>query len=149
MIFGPKYVWRWRLTESSVMHGSRQSTSWRAAAGTACACSASATFAIDDFGTGYSSLTYLQRFSYDSLKIDRSFVDTVDVEGEGSAIVRAIVALANSLGMKVVAEGVETKEQLAKLRSLDCPEAQGYWFSRPLNPTDIQRYLTDQAGKPN
>jgi len=88
---------------------------------------------IDDFGTGYSSLTYLQRFAYDTLKIDKSFVSHVEQAGDSNSIVRAIIALGSMLGMKVIAEGVETPAQLQILQDLDCPEAQGYWFSKPLD----------------
>ena len=87
---------------------------------------------VDDFGTGYSSLSYLQRFHYDTLKIDRSFISAIDRDGDGSAIVRTIVALGNQLSMNVIAEGVETAEQARWLRDLNCPQGQGYWFARPM-----------------
>jgi len=96
---------------------------------------------IDDFGTGYSSLTYLQRFAYDSLKIDRSFVSNLREPGEAGAIVEAIVALGRMLNMNVIAEGVETPEQLQSLRAMNCPEGQGYWFSRPLDHAAIDDLL--------
>jgi diguanylate cyclase (GGDEF)-like protein len=96
---------------------------------------------IDDFGTGYSSLTYLQRFSYDSLKIDRSFVSGMRQEEEGTELVRAIVALGKMLNMNVIAEGVETPEQYRWLLAMECPEAQGFWFSRPLDRTAVSRLL--------
>ena len=89
--------------------------------------------ALDDFGTGYSSLSYLQRFHYDSLKIDRSFVSQVDAPGESRAIVETILNLANSLGIGVVAEGIETADQVDHLRKMQCPHGQGFWFSRPLS----------------
>lgn len=90
---------------------------------------------IDDFGTGYSSLSYLQRFPVNALKIDRSFVSRMGVDGEDSEIVQTIVLLARKLGIDVVAEGVETAEQLAQLRGLCCTQAQGqgYFFSKPLD----------------
>jgi diguanylate cyclase (GGDEF)-like protein len=89
---------------------------------------------IDDFGTGYSSLSYLHRFPVDTLKIDRSFICRMGELGDdGSSIVDAIVTLAHHLGMDVVAEGVETKDQLAYLRLIGCEAAQGYFFSKPLN----------------
>ncbi|MDB9513956.1 EAL domain-containing protein [Kamptonema animale CS-326] len=88
---------------------------------------------IDDFGTGYSSLSYLHRFPINTLKIDRSFVSRMGVDGDNSEIVRAIVMLAHSLGMDVVAEGVETSHHLAQLRSLGCEFGQGYFFSKPVN----------------
>jgi diguanylate cyclase (GGDEF)-like protein/PAS domain S-box-containing protein len=96
---------------------------------------------IDDFGTGYSSLTYLQRFSYDSLKIDRSFVSGMRQEEEGTALVRAIVALGKMLNMNVIAEGVETPEQYRWLQAMECPEAQGFWFSKPLDRASAARLL--------
>jgi EAL domain-containing protein (putative c-di-GMP-specific phosphodiesterase class I) len=89
--------------------------------------------AIDDFGTGYSSLAYLQRFRVRQLKIDRFFVDGLDAHGhEGSAIVSAIIALAHSLGMDVVAEGVETASQRDKLKAMLCDQMQGFLLGRPL-----------------
>jgi diguanylate cyclase (GGDEF)-like protein/PAS domain S-box-containing protein len=92
---------------------------------------------IDDFGTGYSSLSYLRRFPVDSLKIDRSFVGDMDTSTEDHEIVRAIVSLAGTLGIKTVAEGVETAEQLKRLRGLGCDFAQGYYFSRPVDAQDV------------
>ncbi|MGP1382635.1 MAG: EAL domain-containing protein [Thainema sp.] len=87
---------------------------------------------IDDFGTGYSSLSYLYRLPIDTLKIDRSFVNSIDVDGEKLELVRTIVSLAWNLGMDVIAEGVETAMQLAQLKALRCESAQGYYFSKPL-----------------
>ena len=98
---------------------------------------------IDDFGTGYSSLSYLQRFSYDSLKIDRSFVSTMTEKVDSSAIVEAIINLGSTLGMKVIAEGVETDAQMKRLRAMKCPEAQGYLFSRPLHQDAVNAFLRD------
>jgi diguanylate cyclase (GGDEF)-like protein/PAS domain S-box-containing protein len=88
---------------------------------------------IDDFGTGYSSLSYLQRFQYDSLKIDRSFVSTMGLTRDSRNIVKTILNLADDLGIGVVAEGVETEEQAIRLRQMECPLGQGFWFARPLN----------------
>jgi diguanylate cyclase (GGDEF)-like protein/PAS domain S-box-containing protein len=88
---------------------------------------------IDDFGTGYSSLGYLQRLPIDTLKIDRTFVSRLGQDGNGAEIVRTILALAHDLGMKVVAEGIETDEQLSKLKLMECEYGQGYLFTKPIN----------------
>jgi diguanylate cyclase (GGDEF)-like protein/PAS domain S-box-containing protein len=88
---------------------------------------------VDDFGTGYSSLGYLYRFPMDLLKIDRSFISRVDVDGEKLELVRTIITLAWNLGMDVIAEGVETTKQLAQLKALKCEYAQGYLFSKPVD----------------
>jgi diguanylate cyclase (GGDEF)-like protein len=89
--------------------------------------------AIDDFGTGFSSLSYLKRFPVDLLKIDKSFVDGVALKGPDSAIVQAIIALGHALGLKVIAEGVETMEQVAELRALGSELGQGFYYSKPLS----------------
>jgi diguanylate cyclase (GGDEF)-like protein/PAS domain S-box-containing protein len=96
---------------------------------------------IDDFGTGYSSLSYLQRFPIDTLKIDRSFVTQMMENEENLAIVRTIVALAQNLGMDVVAEGVETEDQLKLLRKLECENGQGYLFSTPLGGGQLDQFI--------
>ena len=96
---------------------------------------------IDDFGTGYSSLSYLQRFPIDTLKIDRSFVTQMMENEENLAIVRTIVALAQNLGMDVVAEGVETEDQLKLLRKLECENGQGYLFSTPLGGRQLDQFI--------
>ncbi|MBD1880647.1 EAL domain-containing protein [Coleofasciculus sp. FACHB-T130] len=88
---------------------------------------------IDDFGTGYSSLNYLHRFPLNTLKIDRSFVNRMGAGGKDAEIVKAIVALAHNLGMSVTAEGIETAQQLAQLKALQCERGQGYFFSKPLD----------------
>ena len=100
---------------------------------------------IDDFGTGYSSLSYLQRFKCDSLKIDRSFVSTMSEKIDSSAIVEAIIKLGSTLGMKVIAEGVETQEQLNRLRAMKCPEAQGFLFSEPLHHDAVGDFIQADA----
>jgi EAL domain-containing protein (putative c-di-GMP-specific phosphodiesterase class I) len=88
--------------------------------------------AIDDFGTGFSSLSYLAKLPVDTLKIDRSFIIDMDAGGQGSALVATIISLAHALRLKVVAEGVETPEQLQMLSSLDCDEYQGFLFGKPV-----------------
>jgi EAL domain-containing protein (putative c-di-GMP-specific phosphodiesterase class I) len=101
--------------------------------------------AIDDFGTGYSSLSYLHRFPIDTLKVDRSFVMRMVDNNENIEIVRTILMLAQNLGMDVVAEGVETKEQLALLRKLGCENGQGYFFSRPVSVGGAEKIITETA----
>jgi len=96
---------------------------------------------IDDFGTGYSSLSYLQRFPVDTLKVDRSFVGRLGLDPENQEIVRAIVALAHSLGLDVVAEGVEESGQAAMLHALGCECVQGFYFSRPLDVNRAQQTI--------
>ena len=95
---------------------------------------------IDDFGTGYSSLSYLQRFSADAIKIDRSFIAKPD-NPESAELVRTIVTMAHNLGMQVVAEGVETKEQRDALIALGCEYLQGYLFAKPLGAEAAAGYL--------
>ncbi|HEV3049956.1 MAG TPA: EAL domain-containing protein, partial [Longimicrobium sp.] len=96
---------------------------------------------IDDFGTGYSSLGYLHRFPLDIVKIDRSFVSRMDRDARAAQLVHAIVNLARNLRVKVVAEGVETREQLAALRGMGCDFAQGFLFAEPLTEERAERML--------
>jgi EAL domain-containing protein (putative c-di-GMP-specific phosphodiesterase class I) len=93
---------------------------------------------VDDFGTGYSSMSYLRDFPIDALKIDRSFVAHIGPSGERSEIARTIVALAQNLGLEVVAEGVESPHQASQLQSLLCPYAQGYLFSPPVDADTLK-----------
>ncbi|MEO5900410.1 MAG: GGDEF domain-containing phosphodiesterase, partial [Ilumatobacteraceae bacterium] len=93
--------------------------------------------AIDDFGTGYSSLSYLQRFPVDAVKIDRSFVDGVDKEVHDRALVAAIIAMAKALELNVIAEGVETRQQLTELKRLGVRQAQGFYLARPMPADDL------------
>ncbi len=97
--------------------------------------------ALDDFGTGYSSLSYLRSFPLDVLKIDRGFVKDVTSNPDNAAIVNTIITLAHNLGLKVICEGVETKEQLDFLKDRECDEIQGYFYSRPVPPADFERWL--------
>jgi len=102
---------------------------------------------VDDFGTGYSSMSYLRRFPIDKLKIDRSFISEVMTRPEDASIVRAIVSLAHSLQLKVVAEGVETPEQLNFLKSIGCDQYQGYHFSTPVDAPSFRALLVRQAAR--
>jgi EAL domain-containing protein (putative c-di-GMP-specific phosphodiesterase class I) len=99
--------------------------------------------AIDDFGTGYSSLSYLRKFTVDALKIDQSFVRQISTGGRDAAIVTAVISMARSLELLVVAEGVQTLEELEFLRAHDCDEAQGNYFGRPTPPQEFARLLQD------
>ncbi|MFQ5992696.1 MAG: putative bifunctional diguanylate cyclase/phosphodiesterase, partial [Nitrospiraceae bacterium] len=103
--------------------------------------------AIDDFGTGYSSLNHLKRYPIDKLKVDQSFVRDIAHDPHDRAIVKAIIALAHSLNMNAVAEGVETEAQMAYLRSLKCDEAQGYLLGRPMSAQDASQLLTGRSAQ--
>jgi len=104
--------------------------------------------AIDDFGTGYSSLSQLKRFPIDTLKVDRSFIRDIPADAEDIAITEAIIALGKSLGVTVVAEGVETPEQQTFLTDRACHEMQGYFFSRPVPPEDFAELLRTHVPTP-
>jgi diguanylate cyclase (GGDEF)-like protein/PAS domain S-box-containing protein len=104
--------------------------------------------AIDDFGTGYSSLSYLQKFPVDALKIDQSFIRQISTVGDDTAIVTAVIAMARSLELQVIAEGVETIEELSFLRQHKCDEAQGYYFSPPVEADDLARMLSTKVPGP-
>jgi diguanylate cyclase (GGDEF)-like protein len=101
--------------------------------------------ALDDFGTGYSSLGYLRQFPFDTLKVDRSFVSDILVDDGSAAITSAIIAMANRLGLNVVAEGVETEGQLEYLRTLGCDQIQGYFYSRPLPVLEFERWAVGKV----
>ncbi len=98
---------------------------------------------IDDFGTGYSSLSYLRKFPIDALKIDRSFIRDVTTDRDNAAITSAIVSMAKALNLRVIAEGVETQEQLEFLRQLGCEEMQGFLVSRPLPAEEATAFLRE------
>ena len=102
---------------------------------------------VDDFGTGYSSLSYLKRLPIDTLKVDQSFTDGLGTDPDDSAIVRAIISLGRALDLHLIAEGVETPTQLAELESLGCDLAQGYLFSRPIEPQVFTRWLAEHASR--
>jgi diguanylate cyclase (GGDEF)-like protein len=105
-----------------------------------------ASVSLDDFGTGYSSLSYLKHFDVDALKIDRTFVRDLPHDRGDAAIVTAVVALGHAMGLRVVAEGVETAEQMAIVTRLGCDEMQGFHFSRPLPPEKLERFLREASG---
>ncbi|WP_417551419.1 putative bifunctional diguanylate cyclase/phosphodiesterase [Marinomonas fungiae] len=96
---------------------------------------------IDDFGTGYSSLAYLKKFPIQALKIDRSFIQDLGADGEDDAIVKATIAMAQSLNLKVIAEGVESRQQMNLLTGYQCQEVQGYLFAKPMSTLDFETYL--------
>ena len=100
---------------------------------------------LDDFGTGYSSLSYLQRFPFDKIKIDRSFIWQMENNADSMAIVRSVIALGQSLRITVIAEGVETPEQLALLQSERCDQVQGFLLGRPVPAAEIDDLLEDAA----
>ncbi|MEI2734431.1 MAG: bifunctional diguanylate cyclase/phosphodiesterase [Rhodoblastus sp.] len=102
--------------------------------------------ALDDFGTGYSSLIYLRRFAFDKIKIDKTFLESLETAGEGAIIVHSIVHLGRALGLTVTAEGVESADQHRFLQALGCHELQGYLFSKPVSAADITRRLRAQEG---
>jgi len=101
--------------------------------------------AIDDFGTGFSSLSHLQRLQVDRLKIDRTFVTEITGSARGSSIAEMVIQLGRNLGLSVIAEGVEDERQAHILRTLGCPLAQGFLYSRPLSPEALQEWLGKQA----
>ena len=101
--------------------------------------------ALDDFGTGYSSLGYLKNFPIDTLKIDRSFMVDILTDKNNAAITSTIITLAQNLGLDVIAEGVETKAQLAFLSAKDCFYIQGYYYSKPLGVEELAAYIDRAA----
>jgi EAL domain-containing protein (putative c-di-GMP-specific phosphodiesterase class I) len=120
------------ITESTVMHGvdeAIQTLAQLKAMGVR--------LAIDDFGTGYSSLAYLRRFPIDRLKIDRSFLADVDTDADAAALVTSIVLLGRSLGLQLVAEGVENFAQAQFLRTLECERVQGFHFYQPVSAEEV------------
>ena len=96
---------------------------------------------MDDFGTGYSSLSYLKRFPIDTIKIDRSFVADIDTSKDDAEIIHTIINMGQTLNRRIIAEGVETQEQLDILKQYNCDEIQGYFFSKPLTQEDFTHFI--------
>lgn len=132
------------LTESMMMDGSRDLATMEALKRLGVGLS------IDDFGTGYSSLNYLRHFPVDVLKIDQSFIRSIESEDDAAAMVRGIITLGHSLRLKIIAEGVENENQMKILRSYGCDQIQGYFYSRPLPEDEFRAYLRkeEQNNKP-
>ena len=129
------------VTESSVMHNAEHLIEMLRAIK-----AMGVKIAVDDFGTGYSSLSYLKRFPVDRLKIDRSFVQDITIDRDSEAIVRTIIALAHNLGLKVVAEGVDKKEQINYLRNNKCDELQGYYYGHPMPAEQFEQLVLNMMG---
>ncbi|MBS1131173.1 MAG: response regulator receiver modulated diguanylate cyclase/phosphodiesterase with sensor(s) [Proteobacteria bacterium] len=136
----PSYL-ELELTESILMHDAESSATVLEALKTM-----GMQLAIDDFGTGYSSLSYLKRFPINTLKIDQSFVHDIAIDPDDASIVGAMIGMGKNLKQRVVAEGVETEEQLAFLRTLHCDEGQGFLFGRPLPADEFARLLLNDRG---
>jgi len=131
------------ITESMLMHNAEQAIRMLGALK-----QTGVTLSLDDFGTGYSSLAYLKRFPLDSVKVDRSFVQDIAADSDDASITRAVITMAHHLKLKVVAEGVETAEQLALLISHQCDIIQGYFFSRPLPALEMAELLLGEKTLP-
>jgi len=138
----PRYL-ELELTESILMHDAESSESVLEALK-----AMGMQLAIDDFGTGYSSLSYLKRFPIDTLKIDQSFVRDIATNADDATIVSAVIGMGRNLKQRVIAEGVETREQLAFLRTRQCAEGQGFLFSHPLSAEDFTRLLVTGNDEP-
>jgi EAL domain-containing protein (putative c-di-GMP-specific phosphodiesterase class I) len=105
------------------------------------------TLSLDDFGTGYSALSYLKKFDIDYLKIDRSFIRDITHDPSDRAIVEAIIVMAKRLGIKLVAEGVETREQAAMLSAAECDMAQGFWYAKPMPEAEFLDFIAQFPGQ--
>ncbi len=127
------------ITESVIMHGAEEAVNTMRSLK-----AMGLKLSIDDFGTGYSSLSYLKQFPIDRLKLDQSFVRGIPSSADDAAIAAAVLGMAKALKLKVIAEGVETREQLAFLRTRECDEMQGFYFSRPLPAEDFVRFVAER-----
>jgi EAL domain-containing protein (putative c-di-GMP-specific phosphodiesterase class I) len=107
------------------------------------------TIALDDFGTGYSSLSYLNKFSFDILKIDRSFIKNLDQEKNNHIILNTIINLAKSLNIKTVGEGIENEKQYRHLNEIKCVNAQGYFMSKPVDGEQLLKLLNEKTNYRN
>jgi EAL domain-containing protein (putative c-di-GMP-specific phosphodiesterase class I) len=134
----PKYL-ELELTESALMKHAERTASILADLR-----ERGVTVALDDFGTGYSSLSYLSKFPLDALKIDQSFVRQISANPDETTIVRAIISMGRSLNLRIIAEGVETVEELSFLKLHECEEAQGYYFSRPIPPAQFAEFVLNR-----
>ncbi len=132
----PYHLFEFEITEMAIMHKGEQSSNIISKLN-----QLGASHALDDFGTGYSSISHLKHLPITTIKIDRTFVQGINVEKTDEDIVSSIIALARKMGLKVVAEGVETKEQLSSLLQENCDFVQGYYFSKPLPPTIAAQFI--------
>ena len=105
------------------------------------------TLLMDDFGSGYSSLNILLETPFDVIKLDKRFMESMIVSGKGKLILEQVVAMANKLGLGLLAEGVETKEQVELLQRIGCDQVQGYYYAKPMPEEDFYKLLCEQAGK--
>ncbi|HWS40785.1 MAG TPA: GGDEF domain-containing phosphodiesterase, partial [Arenimonas sp.] len=138
----PSYCIELEITESMVLshHAQPLSNLWGLK-------DLGVTLSLDDFGTGYSSLSYLKQLPIDTLKIDRSFVGELGPNANDNTLVQTIIALGHSLGMIMIAEGIETEEQLHMLRQFGCDEIQGYWLARPMPAKECLAFIQDHEEK--
>ena len=134
----PETDLRLEITETAIMHNSKEALQVLKELK-----ALNVGLCIDDFGIGYSSLSRLQQLPIDILKIDRAFVQNIGDKGENTEIARTIIDLADSLGMGIVAEGVETEAQLEGLRALGCKNVQGFYFAKPMTPDAALRFIQE------